>query len=222
MPDNQHNQVNLNARPTEVGAPAFLWALVGLMALIELPLTLSDAGWIGSNEWRMNVFLLGAFWPPLVSDGIIPLYTGQKVLMFLTHAFLHGNFAHFAMNSVVLLALGKGISSVYGASKTIILLALSAIVGAATFWLLTSSSGPMIGASGAVFGLLGLWQARDYRQRRALGQSLQPVMSGIAGLIAINLVLYFALNGGIAWEAHLGGWLVGWISAWTLASRSAK
>ncbi|MEY8095843.1 rhomboid family intramembrane serine protease [Falsihalocynthiibacter sp. S25ZX9] len=210
-----------NKRPpiTTPGAPTFLWVLIGLMAAIELPLTLSDAGWIGSDGWRINVFLYGAFWPPLLNGGFDPLYPVQKALMFLTHALLHGSFVHLAMNSVVLLALGKSVAAVIGAGKTILLLALSAISGAAAFGLLSTSSGPMIGASGAVFGLLGLWQAWDYRRRRHLGLSIQPVMSGIAGLILVNLVLFFALSGALAWEAHLGGWIVGWMAAWTFASQ---
>ena len=201
------------------GSPGFLWALIGIMAAIELPLSLSDAGWIGSKGWRMNVFLYGAFWPPLLGEGLAPLYPGQKALMFLTHALLHGNVMHFAMNSAVLLALGKGVATFLGAGKTILLLALSAIAGAAAFGLLSAASGPMIGASGAVFGLLGLWQAWDFRRRRHFNQSLRPVLRGILGLLVVNLVLFVALSGTLAWEAHLGGWIAGWTAAWAFASQ---
>ena len=206
--------------PHEIGpcAPGFLWVLIGVMAAIELPLTLSDAGWVGSAGWRMNVFLHGAFWPPLLGEGLAPLYPGQKALMFLTHALLHGNVVHFAMNSAVLLALGKGVSTSLGAGKTVLLLALSAVAGAAAFGLLSSASGPMIGASGAVFGLLGLWQAWDFRRRRHINQTLRPVLRGIGGLLLVNLVLFVALSGTLAWEAHLGGWIAGWTAAWTFAS----
>lgn len=201
------------------GAPAFLWVLIGVMAAIELPLALSDSGWIGSDGWRMNVFLYGAFWPPLLGERFAPLYPGQKALMFLTHTLLHGSVVHFAMNSAVLLALGKGVATFLGAGKTILLLALSAVAGAAVFGLLSTASGPMIGASGAVFGLLGLWQAWDFRRRRQFNQSLRPVLGGIVGLLLVNLVLFVALSGTLAWEAHLGGWIVGWTAAWTFASQ---
>jgi membrane associated rhomboid family serine protease len=201
------------------GAPGFRWIRIGVMAARVLPLSLSDIGWLGSESWRFNVFLFGAFWPPLLGEGLSPLYPSQKTLMFLTHALLHGNFVHFAMNSAVLLALGKGVATFLGAGKTILVLALSAVAGAATFGLLSASSGPMIGASGAAFGLLGLWQALDFRRRRHYKKSLRPVLSGIAGLILVNLVLSAALSGALAWEAHLGGWIAGWIAAWTFASQ---
>jgi membrane associated rhomboid family serine protease len=213
------DQIYKHPQKTAPGAPGFLWVLIGVMAAIELPLSLSDAGWIGSSSWRLNVFLYGAFWPPLLGEGLDPLYPGQKTLMFLTHALLHGNVVHFAMNSAILLALGKGVATFLGAGKTILLLALSAIAGATAFGLLSAASGPMIGASGAVFGLLGLWQAWDFRRRRHFNQSLRPFLGGIVGLILVNLVLFVALPGALAWEAHLGGWIAGWTAAWTFASQ---
>lgn len=219
MAIDMRNQFYKHPKKTDSGAPGILRVLVGVMAAIELPLALSDAGWIGSADWRMNVFLYGAFWPPLLGDSLAPLYASQKVLMFLTHAFLHGSVVHFAMNCAVFLALGKGVATFLGAGKTILLLALSAVAGAAVFGLLSAANGPMIGASGAVFGLLGLWQAWDFRRRRKFNQSLRPVLGGIAGLLLVNLVLYAVLSGTLAWEAHLGGWIVGWTAAWTFASQ---
>jgi membrane associated rhomboid family serine protease len=219
MAKEMRDRFHKNPHKIDPGAPGFLWALIGVMAAIELPLTLSDAGWLGSGGWRMNVFLYGAFWPPLLGESLAAFYPGQKALMFLTHALLHGNLLHFAMNSAVLLALGKGVSTSLGAGKTVLLLALSAVAGAAAFGLLSSTSGPMIGASGAVFGLLGLWQAWDFRQRRHFNQSLRPVLRGIGGLLLVNLVLFVALSGTLAWEAHLGGWIAGWTAAWTFASQ---
>ena len=213
------DQIHTPPRKTDPGAPRFLWILIGVMSAIELPLSLSDIGWLGSESWRFNVFLFGAFWPPLLGEGLAPLYPGQKTLMFLTHALLHGNFVHFAMNSAVLLALGKGVANFLGADKTLLVLALSAVAGAAAFGLLSTSSGPMIGASGAVFGLLGLWQAWDFKQRRHCKKSLRPILGGILGLLLVNLVLFAALSGALAWEAHLGGWIAGWTAAWTFASQ---
>lgn len=219
MSTDMRDKFDRHPKKVEPGAPVFLWVLIGVMAAIELPLTLSDSGWIGSNSWRMNVFLYGAFWHPLLDDSLAPLYSSQKVLMFMTHAFLHGGAVHFVMNSVVLLALGKGVATYLGVGKTIFLLALSAISGAVAFGLLSTANGPMIGASGAVFGLLGVWQAWDFRERRKLNQSVRPVLGGILGVALVNLVLFVALSGTLAWEAHLGGWIAGWTAAWTFAGQ---
>ncbi|KAA9007790.1 rhomboid family intramembrane serine protease [Histidinibacterium aquaticum] len=199
------------------GAPAFLWGLVGIMAVIELTLTAADAGMIGTPRWRWLAYGYGAFWQPLLSGELSPSFPGQVYSMFVTHAFLHGGLLHLLMNSVVILALGKMIAGRIGAGRTLLILLLAAIGGGVAFGMIATSTTPMIGASGAVFGLLGVWQAWDYRIRRRLQMPVRPLLSGIAALILVNALLYLYLQGGLAWEAHLGGWLVGVIAAATFA-----
>ena len=199
------------------GAPGYLWVLVGVMAVIEALLGLSDAGYLLPEGLRWSAFALGAFWQPLLSGQVAPIYPGQTVVMFLSYAFLHGGLAHLALNSVVLLALGKLATVRIGMTRTLAVLALSAVGGAVVFGLLSTGGVPMIGASGAVFGLLGLWQAWDYRMRKRMGQPLKPVLTTILALIVANVVFFVILGGGLAWEAHLGGWLVGWIAGQSFA-----
>jgi membrane associated rhomboid family serine protease len=194
------------------GAPMFLWTLVGIMAAIELVLNLSASNLFGSIDQRETAFLLGAFWQPVLSGAVQPVYPGQTVLMFITYAFLHGGILHLVMNSAILLSLGKFISIQIGAYKTLFVLCLSAIAGAACFGLLSTGNRPMIGASGAVFGLIGMWQAMEYHARKKVGLSVQPVIIGLLGLIIANILIFAMLSGGLAWETHLGGWLAGWLT----------
>jgi membrane associated rhomboid family serine protease len=189
------------------------------MTMIELVLSLSQTGVFGLANLRWPAFVLGAFWQPVLSGATAPAYPGQPVFMFITYAFLHGGFMHLALNSVILLSLGKFVSSHVGATRTLLVLFLSAVAGAACFGLISTSAGPMIGASGAVFGLIGLWQAADYRMRRQSGLAVQPVLMAILALVAANVVLFAFLSGGLAWEAHLGGWIVGWVSGHSFARR---
>lgn len=195
----------------QAGAPGFLWALVGIMTVIEVILSLSDAGAFGGKNLRWAAFVLGAYWQPVLAGMVPPAYPGQTAVMFISYAFLHGGLAHLALNSVVLLSLGKFVSTHVGAARTLLVLLVSAVAGAACFGLLSSSPAPMIGASGAVFGLIGVWQALDYRIRRRAGLPLQPVLMAILGLIAANIALFVMFAGGLAWQAHLGGWIVGWL-----------
>jgi membrane associated rhomboid family serine protease len=197
----------------------FLWMIVGVMAAIELVLSISSSGIIGSDNLRWPAFMLVAFWQPVLSGALPPVYPGQTALMFITYAFLHGGFMHLAMNSVILLSLGKFVSIHIGAAKTLLMLFLSAVGGAACYGLISSSSAPMIGASGAVFGLIGLWQAMDYRMRRRSKLPVRPVAMAFLGLVASNILIFVLLSGGLAWEAHLGGWIVGWISGQSFARR---
>jgi membrane associated rhomboid family serine protease len=203
--------------PQQIGAPVFLWWLVGVMAVIEIVLSAADAGAIGSPEWRWIVFSYGAFWRPIFSGEIAPIFSGQDFTMFVSHAFLHGNFLHFAMNCAVLLALGKVVANRIGTGKTIMAFLLSAVGGAAAFGLISTGNGPMIGASGAVFGLIGIWQAWDFSLRRRRNLPLGPVVKSAFALVLANILLFVVLSSGLAWEAHLGGWLVGVASAASFA-----
>jgi len=194
------------------GAPAFLWVLVGAMAALEAVFALAEAGVIGSSNLRWTAFSLGAFWQPLLSGTVMPIYPGQPVAMFLTYAFLHGGLMHLAFNGVILLSLGKAVAAKIGTVRTLFLLALASVAGGAGFGMLSTGTAPMVGASGAVFGLIGLWQCWDYTLRRWSGLPVRPVLGAIAGLAVANVVLFVFLSGGLAWEAHLGGWLAGWVS----------
>ena len=202
---------------TQAGAPKFLWIIVGIMTTIELGLTASEFFW--SIDHRSTTFLLGAFWQPIFSGTIQPIYPGQTLLMFITYAFLHGGILHLAMNSVILLSLGKFSSIQVGVQKTLLVLFLSAVVGAACFGFISGGNVPMIGASGAVFGLIGIWQATEYQMRRTAGVSIQPIIMGIFGLIVANILIFVMLSGGLAWETHFGGWLTGWLSGFIFTRR---
>lgn len=206
----------------QVGAPAFLWWIVGVIALIEFTLSAAEAGVIGTPEWRWIAFAYGAFWQPLFSNDIVPIFSGQIVTMFITYAFLHGNIVHLLMNSVVLLALGKAVAGRVGAGKTISILFLSAIGGAVAFGVISTSSAPMIGASGAVFGLIGVWQVWDYHLRQELSLPVTPVLSSVLALVVANVLLSVVMSGGLAWEAHLGGWLIGVAAASTFARAQTR
>jgi len=203
----------------QTGAPGFLWILVGIMAAIELILSLAPSGIFGLSSLRWFVFAYGAFWQPVLAGVVPAAYPGQTVLMFITHAFLHGGMIHLVMNSVILLSLGKFIADHVGPARTLLVLFLAAVGGAACFGLIASTPAPMIGASGAVFGLIGLWQVMDYRARRRAGVPIQPLLMAILGLVAANVIFFVILSGGLAWQAHLGGWIAGWLSGQSFARR---
>ena len=194
-----------------------LW-LAGGIALIELVLSLADRGVLGDSTLRLRVFEVGAFWPQLL-HGAQPIFAAQPATMFLSHAMLHGGLLHMAMNMTILLALGRFVSDRYGEGPILPLFAAGAVAGAAMFGLLSPQPIPMVGASGAVFAFLGLWIAWDWRRHRANRVPVRPVATRVAVLAGLNVVFYFALGGLLAWEAHLGGFLVGLLAGKFLEDR---
>ncbi|MFD1912970.1 rhomboid family intramembrane serine protease [Halodurantibacterium flavum] len=187
--------------------PSELWLLLGAMALVECVLFASDSGFAPEGLRRLAL-LYGAFWPQLLQD-VTPVWQGQQFAMFVTHAFLHGGFAHMAMNGVILLALGKDIASRVGPGRMLIVFALSAIAGGVAYALLSSDMAPMIGASGAAFGFLGAWQFREARTRLRFRLTLRPVLAAMVALVVANIALTMVMGGAIAWQAHLGGFIAG-------------
>jgi rhomboid protease GluP len=189
--------------------PRSLVALVGAIALIEVVLSLADRGILLEADLRLRAFAFGAFWTGLLHGAYPPVFPGQVGLMFVTHAFLHGNFLHMVMNMTILLAMGRFVEEAYTPRVILPLFFLGAIGGGAGYALLSTSPYPMVGASGAVFAFLGLWVVWDWRQHRRAGASLRPIVMRVLVLVGLNVVFFFGLGGTLAWQAHLGGFLTG-------------
>lgn len=202
-------------------ARAAVWVILLICSAAEVILQAADAGVIGSGLWRSLAYQNGAFWAGLLQNWR-PNYPGQPGLMFLTYAFLHAGFWHLVGNMMSLLILSRIVLSRTGQGGFVLIYAVSAIGGALLFALLARVSAPMVGASGALFGLAGAWQYWEVRDLRRTGRPLSPVWQVIAGLLLLNVLLWF-LNGGLlAWETHLGGFLFGALTAWGLARWTAR
>lgn len=118
-----------------------------------------------------------------------------------TGGFLHAGLLHLGMNMVLLWLIGKQLEEVLGRARFAALYA-ACLVGGSFGALLVSPTVGTVGASGAVFGLMG---AAVVAQRRS---GIDVWRNGIGGLVLINLLLTFAVPG-IAVGAHIGGLVVG-------------
>jgi membrane associated rhomboid family serine protease len=118
-----------------------------------------------------------------------------------TSGFMHENLIHIGFNMYVLYILGQMLEPALGRVKFGTIYAVSLLCGSFGA-LLVSPHTPTVGASGAVFGVMGA-AAVEMRARQI------PVMqSGVGGLILLNLVISFALPG-ISWGGHIGGLIGG-------------
>ncbi len=124
----------------------------------------------------------------------------------LTSAFLHADIIHILCNMYSLYFIGVQLETVLGKKKFIVVYLISAIMGSLASALL--SGGAAIGASGAIFGLIGAMLYFGYYYRLYLGN---VVRSQIIPVILINLFIGFMLPG-VDNFGHIGG-LVGGIFA---------
>jgi membrane associated rhomboid family serine protease len=118
-----------------------------------------------------------------------------------TGGFLHENLVHIGLNMYLLYLLGQMLEPTLGQVKFGLIYFVSLLTGSLGALIVTPHA-YTVGASGAVFGLMGA-AAVEMRARQI------PVMqSGIGFLILFNLVLSFALPG-ISWGGHIGGLIGG-------------
>lgn len=179
-----------------------------------------------------------AFVPARYGNAVIDIPGGALagVTSFLTHSLVHINWMHLIVNGAWLAAFGSALARRIGARRFLLLYALSAVAGA-LLYLAFNGFGVvvMVGASGAVSGLVGAAfrfffravdaapfdpeglagaarrvprmsyaeMAADSRLRMAVGIWL------VTNIVFALVAPWMDMPGGIAWEAHLGGFLFG-------------
>jgi membrane associated rhomboid family serine protease len=127
-----------------------------------------------------------------------------------TGGFLHENLLHIGFNMYLLYLLGMMLEPALGSVKFAAIYLTSLLAG--SLGALFATAVPTLGASGAIFGLMGA-AVVELRSRR-----MSVMESGIGGLIVINLILSFAIPG-ISVGAHIGGLIGGALAG--LAIRTA-
>jgi membrane associated rhomboid family serine protease len=118
----------------------------------------------------------------------------------LTSAFLHGSFLHIAFNMYVLFALGPTLERILGHGRFVVLYLVSALGGSVASYVFSDLRTVSVGASGAIFGLMGALVVAGKRLRYDVRQVLV--------LLAVNVVIGF-IAPGVDWRAHLGGLVTG-------------
>lgn len=122
----------------------------------------------------------------------------------LTAAFLHGGLVHLALNMYALYLFGPPLEGALGRVRFITLYFVSALGGSAVSYAFSNPAQPSLGASGAIFGLLGAFLVVSRRMGRDT--------TGVLILLAINFV-YGLIVPRIDWHAHLGGLITGVLTA---------
>jgi membrane associated rhomboid family serine protease len=144
------------------------------------------------------------------------LTTGEKIgvvtgeyYRLVTSGFLHADLLHIAFNMYLLYVLGQMIEPVVGHVRFGVVYLFSLLCGSFGA-LLLSPDVLTVGASGAVFGLMGL--AVIVQRSRGIN----PFDTGIGSLIVLNLVITFAFSGSISVGGHIGGLIGGLVAGWLI------
>jgi len=209
-------------QPVFNAPPATLWTC-GVLIICHIVFSLAGPGWqhaaLSALGYQPLVFLAqfeaGGAGPSLL--GILPLFG---------HVLLHGDLMHLLLNTGFLLAFGSAVERRLGPGLFLMVFAATAAGGALAETLFVEQPVLMIGASGAVYGMMGavlpflFGPAMPARRRRML--------EFVAVIMAINLLLgAFGLGdilagAEIAWRAHIGGFAVGLALSFALAARAPR
>lgn len=185
---------------TRLGTPV-INALLGLCVLMFV---LTE--WLGSSTDSMTLFVMGVNLRDAVLEG--------QTFRLLSAVFLHIGAAHLFSNLMGLFALGQTVERIYGHSRTLLVFLACGIGGCLVSLML--HEGQAAGASGALFGFMGLMAVFPLSAGRSLPK---PVLSRIAWSIvpwlAFNLMITFT-SSHIDVGGHLGGLACGAVLGLTL------
>jgi membrane associated rhomboid family serine protease len=149
----------------------------------------------------------------VIEEGVLDRYDvaeSHQYWRLVSSAFLHENLIHIGFNMYLLYLLGRMLEPAIGSLRFGVIYATALLAG--SFGALLATPAPSLGASGAIFGLMGA-AVIELRSRR-----MSVMESGIGGLILINLI-FSVSSANISIGAHIGGLIGGALAA--LAIRTA-
>jgi membrane associated rhomboid family serine protease len=152
----------------------------------------------------------------VIEEGVLDrfgIHFEHQYWRLISSGFLHENLAHIAFNMYLLYLLGMMLEPSIGSARFLAIYFTSLLAGSCGALIATAA--PSLGASGAVFGLMGA-AAVELRARR-----LSIMQSGIGGLIIINLIFSFSLAN-ISVGAHVGGLIGGALAALAFRAVDAR
>jgi membrane associated rhomboid family serine protease len=165
--------------------------------------------------------------------GLVPdRFTYSSVI---TSMFIHGGFLHIAGNMWFLWIFGRGVEDLLGHAKYLFLYFACGIAGALMFVLLNANSTvPTVGASGAIAGVMGAYLVKFPRAHIITLVFIIIFITTVDLPAAFLLLYWFAIQffsgvgsvgysqvsqGGVAWFAHVGGFLAGMLLVWLMPSK---
>ena len=179
----------------------------------------SEIGRSGTHQVRLTyilialtvvVFMLQNFTRGWIYFAFIPAYAIREPWTYVTSIFLHASIEHILVNMTVLLIIGSLLERLVGARKFIIIFLIAGVIGNIGYQITaTNQFTPGIGASGAIYGLMGTLALIDPLQVVYLGFTVPLPIIVLVPVYALLDILGIFTPDSIAHGAHLGGLVIG-------------
>ncbi|MFE7133911.1 rhomboid family intramembrane serine protease [Streptomyces sp. NPDC057638] len=166
--------------------------LIGLNAAVFVLVLVLGERFVAATE------LIGYAYNPRLGE-VVGVADGEWYRL-MTAVFLHQEVPHILFNLLSLWFLGRMVEPVLGRSRFLAVYLLSGLGGSTLAYLLAAPNQPSLGASGAIFGLMGALVV--------LARRMNLDMRPVAVILAVSLLLTFT-RPDISWEGHIGGLVIG-------------
>ena len=191
------------------GAPIATYVLIGLNAIAFLGEMFAGGGGSGTVEAGQHLTGDGGLCGNAIADGGFcgaEPQEGGEPFRIITGAFLHAGPLHLLLNMFALYVLGTLIEPAIGTLRFVAIYFVALLAGSFGALLATNPNEVTVGASGAIFGLMGAaFVIARYR-------GMQEIQSQIGLFVVLNLVFTFAVPG-ISIGGHIGGLIGGALAA---------
>lgn len=168
-------------------------------------------GIYGNNIFNFSVNVLAKFG----ANNILLVKNGE-IWRLITCSFLHVGFIHFLLNMYSLRVIGPSVEGLIGKGKFVFIYLLSALSASLMSLVFMDSNIVSVGASGAIFGLMGALLYFGYHYRLYLNDAIK---TQIIPLIVFNLLIGFMISG-IDNGAHIGGLIGGYLATMAIGIKN--
>lgn len=189
------------------------FSLIAACVLVYVGVAALGTAYIPPTPWNVGlvsqpgtVLSRGALVPALVAQG--------EWWRLISSVFLHSGFTHLGFNMLSLYFLGALAENAFGRWRFLALFLLSGLAGGVAYLYFGGFNAPAVGASGAIFGLLG--SVLGFSLRRGTFSWQNPLIRQLLILTILNLYLGFSVSN-ISNTAHIGGLLGGIAFGWLMA-----
>lgn len=218
--------------PPAFNVPAIVLAVIGVLVFVHVGL------WLLGDDWQVWSLYALSLIPVRFTIPGYPMIPGSQYWSLATYMLLHGSWTHLIFNAIWLLIFGTPVARYLGNMRFLAVALVSGVFGGlcslALHW---GQETIIVGASGAVMGLMGAAIPLMYGERLAQGgwrpATIGELLTNRRALVFTAVVLAITLfsggtgwtgnsfmaEGSIAWEAHIGGFIAGLIAFYVLARR---
>ena len=190
----------------------YVWLLIGINFIVIVATLFGGRafyqvnGVISDTIYKLNFYM-----------GLMPALFWERPWTLITSMFAHAGLGHFIGNMLVLFFFGRFLTMLVGQNKFLWIYFVGGIVGNLIFLLLSEDYSIAVGASGAVYAIAGTLVVLMPKLRVYL-YFILPMPLWVVVLVFFGLWSFIpGLN--IAWEAHIGGLIVGIVAGYFFRKR---